>query len=54
VRIVRQIALIETLLDSGHQQMAETALELLDTFRDVLETWRADLVRIERVRVPPG
>jgi hypothetical protein len=31
--------------------VADTARELLEVFQDVLETWRADLVRIERTKI---
>jgi len=49
-RIARQIALIEKLDRSGHDHVADAARELLEVFQDVLETWRADLVRIERTK----
>ena len=49
-RIARQITLIEKLDRSGHDHVADTARELLVVFQDVLETWRADLVRIERTK----
>ena len=45
-RIARQIALIEELDRNGHQQAADTARTVLETFQDVLETWRDDLIRI--------
>jgi hypothetical protein len=54
-RIARQIALIEKLDRDGHEHVADTARELLETFQNVLENWRADLVRIEcRYRSGPS
>jgi hypothetical protein len=46
--IARQIALIEKLDRNKHDLLADTARELLETFQDVLEVWRGDLVRIGR------
>ena len=47
-RITRQVALIEELDRTGHEHAADTARELLETFRKLLQTWRGHLVRIGR------
>ena len=48
-RITRQVALIEELDRTGHEHAADTARELLETFRNVLQTWRGHLAH----RAPP-